>query len=84
MLGYDQIVLVLLLKQLFVDLGDVLRDDLCVRVRGRGRHRLEVVERRRSFSVGGSLASGAHILVVLLVGILNGLSNLILRVAAGT
>lgn len=44
-LGHHQVLLVLLLEQLLVDLGDVLRYDLRVRVRmsdGR-RHGLEIV-----------------------------------------
>lgn len=82
----QQVLLVLLLQQLFIDFGNVLRNDLCIGVRmDRSRwHRLKVVMSSSKLTEVAALARRSHVLLmVLLVRILKSLCNLILRVATG-
>lgn len=48
-----------------------------------GLYRVKVVKLSRSLSISGSLASGGHVLKVLLLRILSGLSVLVLHMTAG-
>lgn len=82
-LGHHQVLLVLLLEQLLVDLGDVLRDDLRVRVwmSDCRRHGLEIVVRGWQLSEVIPLSRGCrHVLIVLLVLlVLRRVSHLVLH-----